>query len=80
MYKQLVQINIKLKSILFSLPLAVSTLKKQPGLLAEALEHLRTQNTHKHFFLAKPNISNWTKESASCLPLTVLWGEVKIDK
>ena len=80
MYKQLVQINIKLKSILFSLPLAVSTLKKQPGLLAEALEHLRTQNTHKHFFLAKPNKSNWTKESASCLPLTVLWGEVKIDK
>lgn len=55
MYKQLVQINIILKSILLSPPLPVSTLKKQPGLLADALEHLRTQIPHKHLLLAKPN-------------------------
>lgn len=39
-HKQLVQINI-LRIILFSLPLPLSTLKKQPGLLAEAPEHSR---------------------------------------
>lgn len=72
LHKQLAQINIILKSILFSLPLPVLTLKKQPGLLAEALEHLRTQTPHKHSLLAKPNKFSWAKELASCSPLAVL--------
>lgn len=65
MHKQLVQINIILKSILFNLSLPLSTLKKQPGLLAEALQQLRTQIPHKHLLFAKPNKFNWTKELVS---------------
>lgn len=74
MHKQLVQINIILKSSLFNLPLPLSTLKEQPGLLAEPLQQLRTQIPHKHLLFAKPNKFNWTKELASSLTLTVQCG------
>lgn len=74
MQKQLVQINIWLKSVLFILPLPFSTLEKQPGLLAEALQHLITQIPPT--LSLRQNKQIQLKLMSSCLPLTE-WIEVE---